>query len=68
MVQMPPSSETPVLLSSRGKPSKLPVLVDRITNPVDPWVITDGGMGWIDQYNFEVLVSRVLQWNQWLTV
>ena len=61
MVQVAPASETPELLSSRCKSSKLSVLVDWVADPVDTWVIADCSVSWIDQYYFKVLVSRVLQ-------
>lgn len=64
MVQMPPASETSEFLSGGRKSTKLPVFVDWIADPVDPWVIADGSMGWIDQNHLKVLVSRVLKFQQ----
>ncbi|GER46536.1 B-block binding subunit of TFIIIC [Striga asiatica] len=61
VVQVASSPEASVFLSSRGQPTKLPVLVDRIAEPIDPWVIADSSVGRVNQDNFKVLVSRVLQ-------
>jgi len=57
-------TETSVFLSSRGESTKFPVLVNRIADPVNPWVIADRIVGSINQDNFKVLISGVLQrWN-----
>ena len=60
MVQMTLSMETPVFLTSRCKSSKFPVLVNRIADPVNSWVIADSIVCNIHQDNLKVLVSRIL--------
>lgn len=40
------------------------MFVDWIADPVDPWVITYGGMGRINQNDLKVLVGGVLQWKR----
>lgn len=60
VVQVTLSSETSVLLPSRSESTKLPVLVDRLTDPVDPGVIADSIVGSIHQDYLKVLVSWIL--------
>jgi len=60
VVQMTPSSETPVLLSSWCKSTKLPVLVNCITDPVDSGIISDYSVCLVDQDHFKILVGGVL--------
>ncbi len=60
MVKMSLSSETSVFLACRGESTEFPVLVDRIADPVDSWVISDGGMCRVNQDYLKVLVSRIL--------
>lgn len=60
VVQMAPSSETPVLLSSWCKSTKLPVLVDCITDPVDSRIISDYLVCLVNQDHFIILVGGVL--------
>lgn len=60
VVQMAPSSETPVLLSSWCKSTKLPVLVNSITDPVDSRIISNYSVCLVDQDHFEILVGGVL--------
>lgn len=57
MVQVALSSETSVLLPSRSESAKLPVLVDRLTDPVDPGIIADSIVGSIHQDYLKVLVG-----------
>lgn len=57
VVQVTLSSQTPVFLSCRSEPTEFSVLVDRITDPVDPRVISDGSMCRINQDYLKVLVS-----------
>lgn len=40
------------------------MFVDWVADPVDPWVITYGGMGRINQNDLKVLVGGVLQWKR----
>ena len=62
MVQVTLSSESPELLPSRGKTTKLTVLVDTLADPVDPWVIADGIVCGINKDDLKVFVSRILQY------
>lgn len=57
MVQMAPSTETSVFLASRGKTTKLPVLVDGVADPVHSGVVSDGIVEWVDEDDFVILVS-----------
>lgn len=36
------------------------MFVDWVAEPVDSRIIADGGVGWVNQYHFEVLVCRIL--------
>lgn len=57
VVKVTSTTETSVLLSCRGKTTKLSVLVDGIANPVNSWVVPDGVVCCINENNFEILVS-----------
>lgn len=57
MVQVTLSSETSELLSSRCESTELSVLMDWVADPVDPWVVADCSMSWINQYYFKVFVG-----------
>lgn len=64
VMQVSLPTETSVFLSSWGESTKFPVLVNRIADPINPWVIADCIVGSINQDNFKVLISGVLQrWN-----
>jgi hypothetical protein len=60
-MQVSPSSETPVLLSSRCETTKLSVFVDRIADPVDPWIIANSIVSSIDQDDLKIFVSGILK-------
>ena len=60
MVQVTLSTKSSVLLTSRCQSPELSVFVDRVADPVDSWIVTDGSMSGIHQDDFEVLVSRIL--------
>lgn len=60
VVQVSLSSQSPALLPSRGEPAKLPVLVNRVAEPVDSWVVSDSIMSNINQDHLKVLVGRIL--------
>jgi hypothetical protein len=49
-----------VLLTGGGKTTALSVLVDRLDNPVDAGIVSDGSVVRIDKDDFEVLVSSIL--------
>ena len=53
-------SETTVLLSGGSKSSSLAVLVNRVDNPVDAGIVSDGNVGRIHQDDLKVLVGGVL--------
>ena len=53
-------SQTSVVLSSRSQASSFTVLVNRVDNPVNAGIVSDGNVGRIDKNNLEVLVGRVL--------
>lgn len=57
MITVTLSTKTPVFLTSRGESTELSVLVHRVTNPVDPWIIADSSMGSINQNYLKVLVG-----------
>jgi hypothetical protein len=48
------------LLASRCETTKLTVLVHRVAEPVDPWVVADSIVSNIHEYHLKVLVGRVL--------
>lgn len=54
------NSQTTMLLAGRGQASSLAVLVHRIHDPVDSWIVTNGNVLWINHDDFEVLVGGVL--------
>lgn len=53
-------SEATVLSASRGQTSSFTVLVNRVDNPVDARIISDGNMLRIHKDDFVVLVGGVL--------
>lgn len=53
-------SQSSGLLSSGGETTVLSVLVNRVTDPVDAGVLTDGSVERIDKDDFVILVGRVL--------
>lgn len=53
-------SETTVLSASGSEASSLTVLVNRVHNPVDARVVSDGNVLRINKNDFEVLVGGIL--------
>jgi len=53
-------SETAVLLASAGKTTGFSVLVNGVHNPVDAWVLADGGGGGINHNDLKVLEDGIL--------
>ncbi|MFS7949458.1 hypothetical protein Hanom_Chr06g00571791 [Helianthus anomalus] len=62
VVQVSLTAQTSVFLASRCQSTKLSVFVNRVADPVDPWVVTDSSMCWVHQDHFKVLVRRVLHY------
>lgn len=60
MVSVTSAAETSVLLTSRGKTTKLSVLVNRVADPVDSWVIPDSIVCCVNENDFKVLVGGIL--------
>jgi hypothetical protein len=54
------STKTTILLSFGGETSEFSVLVHRVADPVDPWIISDGIVCRVYKDNLVVLVGRVL--------
>jgi hypothetical protein len=54
------AAQTTVLLASRGETTELTVLVHRLAEPVDPWVIADSTVSNIHKDDLKVLVGGVL--------
>lgn len=52
--------DTSGLLTSGGQTSSFTVLVNWVTDPVVTSISSDSLVGWVDQDNFKVLVSRIL--------
>ena len=50
----------PVVLAGGGEATALTVLVRGIADPVDPGIVTDLGMGWIDHDDLIVLHGSIL--------
>jgi len=55
------STKTTILLSFGGETSEFSVLVHRVADPVDPWIISDGIVCRVYKDNLVVLVGRVLR-------
>ena len=53
-------SETSVLLTGGGKTSKLSLVVLLVTDPVDSWILLDGGVVWINADDLEEFVGGIL--------
>lgn len=53
-------AQTTALLASGGEATALAVLVDRLDDPVDAGIATDGLVGGVNEDDFVVLVGRVL--------
>ena len=53
-------SETSVLLTGGGKTSKLSFVVLLRNDPIDSWVLSNGGVVWVNADDFEEFVSGVL--------
>ena len=60
IVSVSSDSQSSSLLSSGGKSSKLAMLVNRLGNPVDFGVVSDGGVVGVDTDHFIVFVCSVL--------
>jgi hypothetical protein len=54
------STETTELLASRGETTQLTVLVHRVAEPVDPWVVADSIVCNINKDDLKVLVGGIL--------
>ena len=54
------AGESPVLLASGGETPSLSPGVGAVADPVDGWVVLDGGVVWIDEDALVVLVSTIL--------
>jgi hypothetical protein len=54
------AAQATVLLASRGEATELTVLVHRLAEPVDPWVIADSAVSNIHKDDLKVLVGGVL--------
>ena len=52
--------ESSVLLASGGETPGLSPGVSAVADPVDGWVVLDGGVGWIDEDALVVLVGTIL--------
>ena len=53
-------TETSVVLASGGKASSLTVLVDRVDDPVDAGIVSDGNVTGIHKDDLKVLVGSIL--------
>jgi hypothetical protein len=58
------ATQTTELLSSGGETTKLTVLVHRLAEPVDSWVVADSTVSNINKDDLKVLVGRVLQYKK----
>jgi hypothetical protein len=54
------SAQTTELLASRGETTQLTVLVHRVAEPVDPWVVADGTVCNVNKDDLKVLVGGIL--------
>jgi hypothetical protein len=54
------ATQTTELLASRGETTELTMLVHRLAQPVDPWVIADSIVSHIHKDNLKVLVGAIL--------
>ena len=61
MVAVTLATQTTEFLSCRGETTQLTVLVHRLAEPVDPWVVADSTVSNINKDDLKVLVGRVLQ-------
>lgn len=52
--------ETARLLASRSQAAELAVLHHWASDPVDAWIVADGGVVWINKDDLEVLVGSIL--------
>lgn len=57
---VPLSTQASVLLPSRSESTKLPVLVHRVADPIDSWILANGLVCSINQDNLKIFVSRIL--------
>lgn len=55
-------SDATILAASGGETSKLPVLVDWITNPADPRITTNSFVGGINQDDFKEFECGILDY------
>jgi hypothetical protein len=53
-------TETTMFLSSGGESTTFSVLVDRVDDPVDARVVSDGDVGRVNHEDFEIFVSSIL--------
>ena len=53
-------SETSVLLTGGGKASEFSFVVLLGNDPVDSWVLPDGVVGWVNQYDLKEFVGGIL--------
>jgi len=60
VVTMPFATQTSVFFTSRSEATKFPMLVDRIGEPVDSWVISYSTMSNINQNDLKIFESRIL--------
>jgi hypothetical protein len=55
------SAQTTELLASRGETTQLTVLVHRVAEPVDPWVVADSAVCNVNKDDLKVLVGGILR-------
>ena len=51
------TTKTSEFLPCRCKTTKFPMLVNRVTNPVDSWVVSDGIVGRVNKDHFKILIG-----------
>lgn len=51
------ATKTSEFLPCRSKTAKFPMLVNRVTNPVDSRVVSDGIVGRVNKDHFKILVG-----------
>ena len=57
MVQVALATKATILLASRSETAKLPMLMDTLADPVNPGVIPDCTVSWVNKDNLIILVG-----------